>query len=101
MKHAAFRPAHRGRPINLSSFRSFLSPHRPLQVSAPFPRPLQAPGGSSTVANAARFTVALPFTAVWPACVSLALLAHWLCGPLSALYGSVAGASAAGAAVWA
>lgn len=64
-----------------SFFRSFLSGHRPPARLRPFPRPLQALDGSGTVTNAARFTVALPLTAVWPAHASHALLPHWLCDP--------------------
>lgn len=43
MKHSALRPAHRGRPKNLGSFRSFLSPFRPPSSLRPLSPP---PSGS-------------------------------------------------------
>lgn len=66
----------------------------------PFPRPLQVPGGSSAVKSRALCSIAAFYCSVAGLLVARTSASLALRPLLQALYGSVAGAAALGAAVW-
>ena len=66
----------------------------------PFPRPLQVPGGSSAVKGRALCSIAAFYCSVAGSLVARTSASLALRPLLLALYGSVAGAAALGAAVW-
>lgn len=111
MRAQGKHPARQRRAINLSSFHLFShrthlikSPPPPHQVSAPFPRPLQAPGGSSAVKCSALYgSVAVKphvYRSVAGSRDASTFTSLALRPLLKALYSRVAGAAHVGTAVW-
>ena len=104
MRAQGKHPARQRRVINLGSFRLFSHRTALHQVSAPIPRPLQAPGGSSTVKCSALYGSAAVkphfYRSVAGSRDARTFTSLALRPLLKALYSSVAGAAYVGTAVW-